>query len=375
MTLLLHVHLIGNGAVFLKILEMNLKKRIVRVLPESLDDLWHLYNIMAPDDEVYAQTTRLVKVEDLYARPKKGRRVPVFLGITVQRVVWDRSLHRLRVHGIVVEAPEELNVRGSHHTINVTLDKPITIIKPEWLKHQIDRLERASRVTLAPIIVVSIDDEEYCVAVLRQYGVDVKAEERIRLPGKLEAEKREKAKREFFKTALKFLRETWTNLRSPIVIIGPGFVKNEFANYIKTVDSDTGRAIVDVKGVNSAGVAGVHEALRSGVLTRALRHVRIAEEAKVVEEALKRLGKGSLDVTYGFTEVKKASMFGAVERLLLADSTLREAPDDRRRALEKLMREVEERGGQITVISTEHEAGVKLLALGGIAALLRFPVS
>ncbi len=354
---------------------MNLKKRIVKVLPESLDDLWHLYNIVAPGDEVYAQTTRLVKVEELYARPRKGRRVSVFLGVTVQRVVWDRSLNRLRVHGIVCEAPEELNVRGSHHTINVTMDKPITIIKAEWLKHQIDRLERASRVTLAPIIVVSIDDEEFCVAVLRQYGIDVKAEERVRLPGKLEAEKREKAKREFFKMALRFLRETWINLRGPIVVIGPGFMKNEFANYVKTAASDTGSAVVDVKGVNSAGVAGVHEALRSGVLTGVLRHVRIVEESKVVEEALKRLGKGGLDLTYGFTEVKKASVFGAVEKLLLADSTLRDASDDKRRALEKLMREVEERGGQIVVISTEHEAGVKLLALGGIAAFLRFPVS
>ena len=360
---------------FLKILEMNLKKRIARVLPESLDDLWHLYNIVAPDDEVYAQTTRLVKVEELYARPKKGRRVSVFLGIKVEKVALDRSLNRLRVHGIVCEAPEGLNIMGSHHTINVTLDKPITIIKPEWLKHQVERLERASRVTLAPIIVVSIDDEECCVAVLRQYGVDVKAEERIRLPGKLEAEKREKAKREFFKTALKFLRENWISLRGPIVIIGPGFVKNEFANYVKTAAPDTGSAVVDIKGVNSAGVAGVHEALRSGVLTRALRHVRIVEEAKVVEEALKRLGKEDLDVTYGFADVGKASMFGAVKKLLLADSTLRDASDDKRRALEKLMREVEERGGQVIVVSTEHEAGVKLLALGGIAALLRFPLS
>lgn len=358
----------------MKTLEMNLKKRIVKVLPESLDDLWHLYNIVAPDDEVYAQTTRLVKVEELYARPKKGRRVSVFLGVTVQRVVWVRSLNRLRVHGIVCEAPEEVSVRGSHHTINITINKPVTIIKPRWLKHQIERLERASRVTLAPIIVVSIDDEEYCVAVLRQYGIDVKAEKRIRLPGKLEAEKREKAKREFFKTALKFLRETWTNLHSPIVIIGPGFVKNEFAKYIKMVASDVGRDIVDAKGVNSAGVAGVHEALRSGVLTKALRHVRIVEEANVMEEVLKRLGRGGLDVTYGFTEVEKASMFGAVAKLLLADSTLRDASDDKRRTLERLMREVEERGGQIIVISTEHEAGVKLLALGGIAALLRFPV-
>jgi protein pelota len=38
------------------------------------------------------------------------------------------------------------------------------------------------------------------------------------------------------------------------------------------------------------------------------------------------------------------------------------------------MKEVEEKGGHIIVISTEHEAGEKLLALGGVAALLRFPL-
>lgn len=351
---------------------MNLKKGVVKVLPESLDDLWHLYNIILEKDEVRAQTTRGVRVEELYARPKRGKRVSVFLGIKVEKIVWDKLLNRLRVHGVVCEAPEEIGIKGAHHTINVTLNKPITIVKSGWLKHQIDRLDRASKVKAAPIIVVSMDDEEYCVAVLRQYGFDVKVEERTRLPGKLEADKRAEATRQFFKKALNSLREAWADTRSSIVIIGPGFMKNEFFKYVNAVASDVGRSVVDVKGVNSAGVAGIHEALRSGVLTKALRHVRIAEETKVVEEALERLGKGRTDITYGFTEVERASMFGAVERLLLADVTLRETSNEKRAALEKLMREVEEKRGEVIVISTEHEAGAKLLALGGIAAFLRF---
>jgi len=353
---------------------MKLKKGIVKVLPESLDDLWHLYNIVLKNDEVHAQTTREVKVEERYARPQRGKRIPVFLGVKVEKVLWDRILNRLRVHGIVCEAPEEINVKGSHHTIDVTVNKPITIVKTEWLKHQVDRLERASGVTAAPIIVMSIDDEEYCVAVLRQYGVEVKTEEKTRLPGKLEAEKRTKAMSEFFKTALKSLRETWLNLRNPIVIIGPGFVKSDFVKYVRNAALDVAEAIIDVKSVNSGGLAGIHEALRSGVFTKALRHVRIAEETEVMEEVLARLGKGRGDVTYGFAEVEKASAYGAIERLLVADATLRESPDEKRKALEKLMKEVEEKGGRITIVSTEHEAGTKLLSLGGVAALLRFPV-
>lgn len=353
---------------------MKLKKGIVKVLPESLDDLWHLYNIILEKDEVHARTTREMKVEERYARPKRGRRVSVFLGVRVEKVFWDKILNRLRVHGIVCEAPEEMDVKGSHHTINVAVNKPVTIVKTEWPKHQIDRLERASRVTVAPIIVMSIDYEEYCVAVLRQYGVEVKTEEKTRLPGKLEAEKRTKAVREFFKTALKSLRETWMKLRNPIVILGLGFVKNDFVKYVKNAALDVAGAIIDVKGVNSSGVAGIQEALRSGVFTKALRHMRIAEETEVMEEVLARLGKGRGNVTYGFAEVEKASAYGAVERLLVADATLRESPDEKRKALEKLMKEVEERGGRITIVSTEHEAGTKLLSLGGVAALLRFPV-
>jgi len=358
----------------LKILQMNLKKGITKVLPESLDDLWHLYNVILKKDRVHARTTREIKVEDQYARPKRGKRVPVFLGIEVEKVLWDKVLNRLRIHGIVCDAPEEISIRGSRHTIDVTVNMPITIVKPEWPKHQSDRLRRASRVTAAPLVIVSIDDEVFCVAILRQYGFDVKTEEKTRLPGKLEAEKRTKATREFFKTALASLKEAWINLRSPIVIIGPGFIKNDFFKYVKRDAVEIADAVIDVKGVNNAGVAGIHEALRSGVLTKALKHVRIAEETTVMEEFLARLGKGRRDATYGFEEVEKASAYGAVDKLLVADTTLRESPDEKRKGLERIMKEVEEKGGKIMIISTEHEAGTELVSLGGVAALLRFPL-
>jgi len=359
----------------MKVLKRRLKKGIVKVAPERLDDLWHLYNIITKGDEVHARTTREKKIEEHYARPKKGRRVSIFLGVRVQKVLWDRTLNRLRIHGIVCKAPDKLDVTGSHHSINVTLNKPITIVKSRWLKHQIDRLKRASEAEVTPLIVTAIDDEEYCVAVLRQYGIDVRAEEKTRLPGKLEAEKRDKATREFFKNVLKALKEVWMRLHNPIVIIGPGFVKNDFVKYINSAASDVANAIIDVKGVNSAGLAGIQEALRSGVFTKAMKHVRIAEETRVMEEILTRLGKSRLDVTYGIGEVKKASAFGAVERLLLADVVIREASNEERIALEGLIREVEERGGAVTIISAEHEAGAKLLSLGGMAALLRFPLA
>lgn len=359
----------------MKILQMHLKKGFVKVVPQSLDDLWHLYNVVYSGDQVYAKTTREIKIQEEYARPQQGRRVTVMLGILVESVLWDRSLNRLRIHGTISDVPEDIGGMGSHHTLNIVVDQPLTIVKAKWLKHQIDRLEKASHAETPLVVLLSIDDEELAVAVLRQYGLDIKVEKRIRLPGKLEAEKREDALKGYFKEALQLLRETWASLKCPIVILGLGFVKNGFVKYIQDVASDVAAAVADVKSVNSSGVTGINEAVRSGVLTKTLKHVRMAEETGLVEEVLARLGKGTTDVAYGLDEVAKATQYGAVEKLLLTDSMLRESTDEKRTELEKIMREVEEKAGQITVVSTEHEGGNKLQGLGGIAALLRFQIS
>jgi protein pelota len=355
----------------LKILEINLKKGFVKVVPESPDDFWHLYNVIYKNDEVYARTTREVKTDEKYGRPKRGERIPVFLGVKVENVTWDRLLGRLRVHGTICEGPETVP-GGAHHTLNVTLNTPMTIVKKEWPEHLIKRLRGASETSEKPIIIASIDDEGYAIASTAQYGIEVKVEERVKLPGKLETGKRSAATNEYFRNVLSSLRQVWTATRCPIAIIGVGFMKNDFAKFVDNEASDVAKSVADVKGVNNGGVAGIYEALRSGVLLKTMKQLRIAEETGVIEEILKRLGKGESNVTYGLEQVEKTAELGAVEKLAVADTMLRESDEEKRLRIEKIMEAVEQRGGTIIVIGTEHEAGTKLLGLGGIAALLRF---
>jgi protein pelota len=353
---------------------MNLKKGFVKVIPETFDDLWHLYNIIYENDEVYARTTRELKTDEKYARSSRGERVPVFLGVKVEKVAWDKLLGRLRVHGTICQAPETVP-KGAHHTLNIALNTPTTIVKEEWSRHHIERLETARKASEKPIIIVSIDDEGYAIASTAQYGVEIRLEERVKLPGKLEAEKRSSAMNEYFKKTLDSLRKVWMERHSPIAVIGVGFVKNNFAKFLDREAADVAKSVIDVKSVNNGGVAGIYEALRSGVLLKTMRHLRIVEEAEIMEDVLKRLGRNEQTVAYGFEEVKKAVEFGAVQTFILADTMLRSASDEKRLALEDLMKKVEQKTGKIMVISTEHEAGAKLLSLGGIAALLRFAIS
>jgi protein pelota len=355
-----------------KITEKNREKGFVKVIPDSFDDLWHLYNVIYKGDEVYAYTSRVIKSVQEYSRPKSGERVSAFMGVTVESVTWDKFLGKLRVHGIICHAPDIIPT-GAHHTLNISLNQPLTIVKKDWPKHLVDRLTRASE-TEKPMLILAIDDEGFAIAETKQYGVDVKVEERMKLPGKLEAEKRSAATKEYFNRALKSLSQLWSPKRSAIVILGVGFIKNDFAKFLSDEDSDVSKSVVDVKSVNNGGVAGIYEALRSGVLLKAAKQLRIVDETETMEEVMKRLGKGEATITYGLNEVESAVKMGAVEKLVLADTMLRESQEEQRLHLEELMREVEQRRGSVTVVSTEHEAGAKLLALGGIAALLRFPV-
>ena len=352
-------------------MEINLKKGFAKVIPETVDDFWHLYNVIYRGDKVYAGTTREMKVDKKIGRPTRGERVPVFLGVNVEDVGWDKFLGRLRVHGTICDAPETVPT-GAHHTLNITLNTPITIVKKVWAKHQVERLQRASRTSEKPIILVSIDDEGFLVATTAQYGIEERVEERVKLPGKLETDRRSEATKEYFRRALSSLRQVWAQSHSPIAIIGVGFFKDEFARFVRNEAADVAGSVLDVKSVNNGGMAGIHEALRSGVLLKTMRKMRVAEETEVVEEVLKRLGKDEANVAYGFEEVKNAADLGAVERVVLTDKMLRESSDEKRLLIEEVMETVEKKGGTVMVVSTEHEAGAQLSGLGGVAALLRF---
>jgi len=355
-----------------KIIGKNLRQGFVKVVPSSDDDLWHLYNVIYKGDEVYAYSSRAIKTDKEYTRPKSGERVSAFMGVKVESVAWDKFLGKLRVHGTIIHAPDIMPT-GAHHTLNIALNQPVTIVKKEWPKHLLDRLHRASK-TEKPMIILAIDDEGFALAETRQYGVDIKVEERMKLPGKLEAEKRVAATKNYFNRVINSLRQLWSPRHSPIVIVGVGFVKNDLAKFLADEAADMNKLVVDIKSVNNGGVSGIYEALRSGVLLKAAKQMRIVNETEVMEEVMKRLGKGEATITYGLEAVENAVQMGAVETLVLADITLREFSEEQRLHLEELMREIEQQRGNITVVSTEHEAGAKLLALSGIAALLRFPV-
>ncbi|MHA2060637.1 MAG: mRNA surveillance protein pelota, partial [Candidatus Ranarchaeia archaeon] len=57
----------------------------MKVVIDSTEDLWHLYNIIFVGDSVFARSFRRIKQEDT-SRPDKGERRKISLGIKVDDI-------------------------------------------------------------------------------------------------------------------------------------------------------------------------------------------------------------------------------------------------------------------------------------------------
>jgi len=359
----------------MKLLHFDEKKGFSRLAVENLDDLWHLYNLIEKNDEVTARTTREVKAHSESNRPTGGRRIPMTLTVRVADVFFDKSTDRLRVRGVVTRGPERYDgILSSYHTHSIGVDDTLTLTKDRWPPQHIRRLKDACHVRSQPIIITTLDDEDACVAVLGRFGFDTRFEKHVTLPGKRETDRRHVETQRYFSEIAQALAQTRQTVKSSIVLLGPGFMKNQFLNYLKQHRPEVASAVVHVGFTSSGGSAGVYEALRSGALTQVVRRSRVVEEMNLVEDLFAQLGAGSRKVTYGVDDVARASEAGAVAVLMVVDSFLREVDDSARLRLEEIIRRVESSGGRVYIISSSHEGGEKILSLGGLAAQLRFPV-
>jgi len=354
----------------LKILNEDLKHGTVAVEINNLSDLWNLYNIIERDDQVYAKTSREIKRVDT-SRPS-SERVTVNVWLKVIKTSFDRQLNRLRIHGVIVQAPEKYALQGSHHTVSLAPDSQLTIQKGQWFKHQLERLRKTVREE-KPFAILSLDADEACFALIQSFGVDVKAEIRSRLAGKNDAGAREESLTKYFAEVVRMLKTSLDNTESGVIIVGPGFLKDRFTKYLAQKDRELASRVAAVKSVGNGGRGGVYEALRSGLIGAVVRKSRLCEEMAKVEEVFTKLSQAKGDVSYGVGDVEGDAEAAAVAALLVSVDLLKRESLEERMRVEEIIRSVEESGGEVVVVSSEHEGGAKLSSLGGVAAILRYP--
>ncbi len=358
-----------------KIVTKKLEKGIVVVVPEHMDDLWHLYNIILPGDQIAARTVRRIRRESKEgSRPDKGERRRMFIRLTVDEVALHKYSNRLRVKGRILEGPEDFVSLGSFHTINIEPGLKVEIVKEHWPRSLLRRLQEAASRKGQRIIVIAIEEDRAAVGVVDDSGVDIRTELIGNSMGKYgKYVQSTKIIEKLFMSLATILKELLNQLPdiTRVIIVGPGSTKEKLAEFIKNKVPASQKLLI-IDHCSSGTVAGIQEALHRGVIERIAGELRLNREIKLMDELLLNLGKETGKAAYGWGDVERAVQFGAVESLMVLDKTLRESSPEMRLKLENLMRKVEGQAGSVDIFSSEHQAGKQLAALGGIAGILRF---
>lgn len=345
----------------MKILKIDRRENFLELLPENFDDLWHLTHVLEKGDMVSGKSTRSYKGKD---EEENQDRKHVFIELEVESIELHKYSGKLRVLGIIVSGkPEEYVELKAHHSLDFGEGDKLKVKKKKLRDFQLKRLKKAQESVKRPkILVIVLDDEEATYAVLHDYGFEEKA--------KISAFK--KGKRYDSKDSGKYFSELAKKIQDigikNVFIAGPGFTKDSFKNYLNEKVSGFEFSF---DSINSVGVTGLNELLKKGIALKAIKESEIAKESMLVEQILIDIGKNSGFSATGIEETKKALNAGAVKDLLVSSSSLLEDKEK----FESLMEEAEKLGAQIHVVSSEHEAGKKLIGLGSIAALLRFKLS
>ncbi|KFY31097.1 hypothetical protein V493_01409 [Pseudogymnoascus sp. VKM F-4281 (FW-2241)] len=363
----------------------------VVLLPEEPEDMWHAYNLISPLDLLRASAIRRITTESSTGSTSSTR-VHTTLAIRVTSLDFDAQAGQLHVSGRVAEENKHVKV-GAFHTLDLELHRNFTLEKAEenggWDSIALDVVREAVRVDkegAVPAVVMQEGLANICLITEHQTILRQRVE--IAIPKKRagRAGDHDKGLERFFHAVLETLgRHVDISQPRPLLIASPGFTAAGFVDYV--LDDARRRNDKAVLG-NKSNFVVVHsssghlhsltEVLAAPEVMARLADTKYARETRLMEEFAKMLRNEDGRAWYGKVEVERAVAKGAVGVgggvLLISNHLFRSQVVGERRRWVALVDRVREEGGEVRVLSSDHESGKRLEGLGGVAAILTFPL-
>lgn len=349
---------------------------------------WSAYNLIRPLDTLRASALRRVTTESATGS-SASHRVHTTLTIHVRSTNFDAQASTLHVSGRITVENDFTKV-GQYHTLDLELHRNFTIAKAEgW-----DSVSRAivaeacdaKRGAGAWAVVMS--EGLANIAVLTGERTVLRQTVRMAIPGKKgEGRARDKAMERFYAITLEtLLRQIDISESLPILLASPGYTAGSFLKFVVDTAVKKGdKQLMAQRGnfmVVHSSTGQFHslaEVLKDTSVMARLKDTRYARETGLIDRFFELMRKDEGRAWYGPREVERAVERGAVGRgggvLLISNGLFRALDVGVRKRWVKLVDRVRDvEGGEVRVLSSEHESGRRLEGLGGIAAILTYPV-
>ena len=380
----------------------------VTLCPEEPEDMWHAYNLVLVGDFLTASAIRRVTNESTTTGSTSSQRVHMNLTIKVKSLDFDPQAGQLHVSGQIARENKYTKI-GQHHTLDLELNRNFTIEKVVEGKDGGAGWDSVAQAQLMEAIDPNKSTE--AVAVVMQEGLGnicfltshqtiLKQRIEANVPRKRTGAGRsadhDKGLQKFFNIVLETLMRQLEALLEnkdsssnfPILLASPGFVAQGFLKYINETAASKGDKLLQelvkrkafvVVHSSSGHLHSLNEVLNSPEVKARLQNTQYARETAVMDDFFALLRRDDGRAWYGPKEVEQAVEKGAVGRgggILLINNALFRSQDvaTRRRWVSLVDRVRDVEGGEVRILSSDHESGRRLDGLGGIAAILTFPI-
>ncbi|KYK25440.1 hypothetical protein AYK26_06240 [Euryarchaeota archaeon SM23-78] len=223
--------------------------------------------------------------------------------------------------------------------------------------------------------MVVMDRRDATLALLKGKTIVPLQKTHSEVPGKIRAggqsaprfaRLREGAIKDHYKKVADYMKNQFLYLKDMkgILLGGPSTTTTDFLNK-GYLTADVKNKIITVKDLSYTGEFGLQELLEK--CQDVLAEEEVAKEKKVMQKFFNLLATKPETVSYGEKQVKECVVMGAVDTLLLSETLSDKLLDEFDDEAKKVSTEIE-------VISTETREGVQLKEMGGVAAILRYPV-
>lgn len=380
----------------------------VTLCPEEPEDMWHAYNLVLVGDFLTASAIRRVTTESASTGSTASQRVHTNLTIKVKSLDFDPQAGQLHVSGQIARESKHAKI-GQHHTLDLELNRNFTIEKVVEGKDGGAGWDSVSQTQLMEAIDPNKSTE--AVAVVMQEGLGnicfltshqtilkqrIEASVPRKRTGAGRSADHDKGLQKFYATVLDTLLRQLEGLLEnkdssssfPILLASPGFVAQGFLKHIKEAAASKGDKLLQelvkrkafvVVHSSSGHLHSLNEVLNSPEVKSSLQDTQYARETAVMDDFFTLLRKDDGRAWYGPNEVEQAVEKGAVGRgggILLINNALFRSQEvaTRRRWVSLVDRVRDTEGGEVRILSSDHESGRRLDGLGGIAAILTFPI-
>jgi len=323
----------------------------------SNDDFSFLKKIIEIGDTIKGRTYRKIKLNDNDMKSRSVKK-SYWLKIKIDKIEYE---YNLKILGKTIEEFEDIP-KNSSQSIDFNLSDEITIFKKNWRSYQKDLINEAVELSNKPrALICTIDDESATFANITYSGYNMLAKKTLRLSKKRYVEQTESND---IKKIAKKLIEFSDYFKSEYIILGsPLFWKEILKSNIIELNSDLSDKIY-LEETTSGNEESIREIYRGKILDAIIKNNKLKRDEDLVDNYFQEISKNNPLFIYSKKEIKFAASEGKIEEILISEQLIEENKD--------LLNKIENFGGNIEIINSKNNSGIKLNGISGMMARKRF---